>query len=81
MKQKDIALIIIIAFFSAVASFFVSNKLFVTPDNRAQKVESVDKIDATFQTPDKAYFNSNSINPTQSSQVGADSNQNPFNGK
>lgn len=80
MKQKDIALIIVIAFFSAVASFVVSNKLFVTPNNRSQQVEVVDPIESSFQTPDKKYFNSSSIDPTQSSAIGNGSNDNPFNG-
>ncbi len=80
MKQKDIAMIIVIAFVSAVVSFVVSNKLFVTPSNRQQQVEVVDPITSSFQTPDAKYFNSSSINPTQSSNVGGDTNQNPFNG-
>lgn len=80
MKQKDVALIIVIAAISAVVSFIVSNKIFVTPDNRQQKVEVVDPITASFQTPDKKYFNSNSIDPTQSSQIGTDNNQDPFSG-
>jgi hypothetical protein len=80
MKQKDVALIIVIAFVSGIVSFFVSNKLFVTPANRQQQVETVDAITPTFQSPDSKYFNSNSIDPTQNSQIGADNNQNPFNG-
>jgi len=78
MKQKDFVLIIVIAFISGVVSFVVSNKLFVTPNNRAQQVEVVDPITATFQTPDKKYFNSSSINPTPNSSNSGDSNQNPF---
>jgi hypothetical protein len=81
MKQKDIAVILIIAFISAIVSFVASNKLFVTPDNREQKAEVVDPITASFQTPDKKYFNSNSIDPTQAGVIGGDDNQNPFNGK
>ena len=80
MKQKDLALIIVIAAVSAVVSFFLSNKLFVTPDNRQQKVQVVDPISSKFTTPDARYFNSNSIDPTQQTQVGADTNENPFNG-
>lgn len=80
MKQKDIALIIVIAFISAIVSFFVSNKIFVTPANRQQKVEVVDRITPDFQPLDKKYFNGSSIDPTQTSQIGVDSNQNPFNG-
>lgn len=80
MKQKDVAVIIVIAFISAIVSFFVSDKLFVTPDNRNQKAEVVDSITATFQTPDSKYFNSDSINPTQSTVIGTDNNTNPFSG-
>jgi hypothetical protein len=81
MKQKDVALIIIIAFISAIISFVVSNKTFVTPANRQQEVEVVDKIEPSFQAPDKKYFNSNSIDPTQSSSIGTDNNQDPFSGQ
>ncbi len=80
MKQKDIALIVLIAGISAVASFVVSNKLFVTPANRQQQVEVVDVIDPSFTTPNNKYFNSNSIDPTQNSQLGTNNNENPFNG-
>lgn len=80
MKQKDIALIAVIAVISAIVSFVVSGKLFVTPSNRQQEVEVVDAINAAFNAPDKKYFNSSSINSTQNSTIGGDSNQNPFNG-
>lgn len=80
MKQKDIAVVIIIAFVSAIVSFIASSKLFVTPSNRQQKAEVVDAIDASFQTPSKKYFNSNSIDPARPSGVGGDTNQNPFSG-
>ena len=79
MKQKDIALIVSIAAVSAVVSFLVSNKIFVTPSNRAQEVQVVDPITDDFPMPDKKYFNSSSINPAQDSQ-GTDSNENPFSG-
>jgi len=81
MKQKDIALIIVIAFFSAIISFVISGKIFVTPANRQQKVEVVDVINSQFQTPSTKYFNTSSINPTQLVQVGGNNNQNPFNAK
>ncbi len=81
MKQKDIALIIVIAFISGVVSFVLSNKLFVTPSNRQQQVEVVDPINASFNLPSKKYFNSSSINPTQTPTInGNNNNQNPFNG-
>jgi hypothetical protein len=80
MKQKDIALIIVIAAISGVISLIVSGKVFVTPANRQQKVEVVDKITTDFVAPDKKYFNAQSIDPAQSIELGNGNNQNPFNG-
>lgn len=81
MKQKDIALIIVIAFISAIVSFLISGKLFVTPAGRAQKVEVVDVVESSFQQPSSKYFNKDSIDPTQLVQIGANNNQNPFSGQ
>jgi len=78
MKQKDIALIIMVVFISGIVSFFVSGKLFATPSNRHQQVETVDKITSDFNIPDQTYFNKNSIDPTQLIQIGDNNNQNPF---
>ena len=80
MKQKDLSVIIVVAFLSAIISFVLSGKIFVTPENRQQAVEVVDPVTADFKLPDSRYFNSNSINPTLDSQLGTDTNQNPFNG-
>lgn len=80
MKQKDIALIIVVAFISAMLSFFVSNKIFVTPKNRQQRVEVVDKITAEFKEPDKRFINPESINPILNTPLEPGTNQNPFNG-
>ncbi len=78
MKQKDIALIAVISIFSAVVSFIASNKIFVTPSNREQKVIVVDKINSEFTLPSTDYFNGNSIDPTQLVTIGANNNTNPF---
>lgn len=80
MKQKDIALIVISALVSAIISFVVSNRVFVTPANRQQKVAVVDSISTQFTAPSSKYFNAQSINPTQVVPIGSGSNQNPFNG-
>lgn len=80
MKQKDIALIIVIAAISAVISFVISGKIFVTPANRQQQVEVVDVINSNFQPPSNKYFNSQSIDPTQLVTIGNNNNQNPFSG-
>jgi hypothetical protein len=80
MKQKDIALIIVIAAVSAFASFFISRLVFATPENRQQKVEVVDKITNEFPMPRSKYFNSESINAAKLIQVTDNQNPNPFNG-
>lgn len=79
MKQKDIAVVIAVAFVSALLSFFLSSRIFVTPENRQQKVEVVDVINPEFDQPDSAYFNAQSINPARASQLGGTTNQTPFN--
>ncbi len=79
MKQKDVVLIIVIGFVSAVLSLVASNVLFGSPQKRQQKVEVVDAITATFSTPDTKYFNRDSIDPTRLIQIGQNNNQNPFN--
>lgn len=80
MKQKDIALILVIAVVSGVLSFIVSGKIFVTPENRSQKVEVVDKISTDFQQPSNKYFNDKSVDPSQSVEVGENNNTTPFDG-
>jgi len=80
MKQKDVALIIVIAAVSAVASFLVSGWLFGKPADREQKAEVVDVITSDFSLPDSKYFNANAVNPTQLIQIGEANNPNPFGG-
>lgn len=80
MKQKDIALIIVIAFISAIFSFFISGKIFVTPKGRQQQVQVIDVIKSDFVPPSTKYFNKDSIDPTQLVTIGNNNNQNPFNG-
>ncbi len=81
MKQKDIALLIIVVFVSAVVSLFVSRFIFASPANRQQKVDVVEAISANFPQPDARYFNGNSIDPTLLIQIGNTTNPNPFNGQ
>lgn len=80
MKQKDVAMIIVIAAVSAIISLVVSKFLFATPVKQHTQVEIVPAITATFPTPDSRYFNTNSIDPTQLIQIGNNNNTNPFNG-
>jgi hypothetical protein len=80
MKQKDLALIIVVVFISAVFSLILSKQTIGSPKNRQTPVEVVHKISDSFQLPDKKYFNDNSIDPTQIIQIGNDNNNPaPFN--
>jgi hypothetical protein len=78
VKQKDISLIIIVSFVSAMMSFFLSNALISTPENRQQQVSVVEPITAEFPEPDKKYFNEKSVNPTQLIRIGDTDNPNPL---
>jgi hypothetical protein len=79
MKQKDIAIIIIVVTISALASYFLSNALFAAPDDRRMKVEVVERIDTSFERPDAKYFNSQSLNPSKQIRIGDSPNNTPFN--
>ena len=78
MKQKDLAVLIVVAVVSAIASLLISKQFFTTAQDRSQKVEVIDKITSDFATPDNKYFNSQSVNPAQLVQIGQDNNQDPF---
>jgi len=80
MKQKDIALIIVIVAVSGIISFLASRWIFARPADRQQKAEVVDVITSDFPLPDSKYFNAQSVDPTQLIQIGNSSNPNPFGG-
>jgi hypothetical protein len=79
MKQKDWALVLVMAFIGAIVALLVSNMIFASPKNRHQSAEVVDPITANFPSPPSKYFNPEAINPTQPVQVGGSTNDNPFN--
>ena len=78
MKQKDMALILVIAVVSVVVSLLVSKAVFVPPKNRQQAVEVVQPITTDFPQPDSRFFNSNAFDPTQRITIGQNNNTNPF---
>ncbi|HSX44375.1 MAG TPA: hypothetical protein VLF87_00495 [Patescibacteria group bacterium] len=79
MKQKDIALIIVVIAISGALSLVASRMLITSPKNRQEKVEVVEPISADFKQPDNKYFNTNSIDPTQIIKIGDNNNNKPFN--
>lgn len=78
MKQKDLALIGIVAVVSGVLSIILSGIFLSSPEDRKQSVEVVQPITSNFERPSKDYFNDKSVNPTQTIQIGQDSNSKPF---
>lgn len=80
MKQKDIALIIVLVAISGVVSFVLSGMVFGRPADREQKAEVVDVITSDFALPPTKYFNNNSVDPTQLIEIGNSNNPNPFGG-
>jgi len=78
MKQKDIALIIVIVAVSAVISLFVSKSIFTSPKNRQQQVDIVQPITADFPKPDNHYFNTSAFDPTELITIAQNANPNPF---
>lgn len=78
MKQKDIALIVLIVAISGAISFFISKQIFASPKNRQQAVEVVQPITSNFPQPDSRYFNNQSFDPTQLITIGQNANPDPF---
>ncbi len=81
MKSKDVAIIIVVAFFSAIFAFIISNMLLASPNNLQTEVEVVEPISAEFRKADDRYFNEAAINPTQQIRIKENQNQDPFNGQ
>jgi hypothetical protein len=79
MKQKDIALILVISFIGLLMGVVVSNAVFGGAKNKKLTADKVIAITPDFQQPDKKYFNSSSIDPTQIIHIGENTNQKPFN--
>jgi hypothetical protein len=80
MKQKDLALIIVIVVISGIISLVLSNMLFASSADRQQEVAVVQPINSNFSVPSTKYFNAKSIDPTQTILIGNANNSNPFNG-
>lgn len=78
MKQKDIALILVVAAVSVVIAIFASRFLISSFGGKEQQAEVVDAISSSFVQPDARYFSDKSVNPTQTIQIGNGANQNPF---
>jgi hypothetical protein len=78
MKQKDIALIIVIAGISAIVSIFISKAIFSTTSNPLQ-AQTVQPIASYFPKPNSLYFNSGTFDPSKSITIDQNNNSTPFN--
>jgi hypothetical protein len=77
MKQKDIALLIIVVVAAGMFSFFVS-RYFISSGAKNLEAQVVEPISTEFQKPDERVFNDKALNPTQLIQIGNTSNSQPF---
>lgn len=78
MKQKDIAVIIIVAAVAGIISYFVANLLFGGEKKYTLKASVVEPISADFNPPSDTYFNKDAINPTKNITIGDSTNATPF---
>lgn len=70
MKKNDLFVIIAVAVFAGILSLVASNLLFTPKSTKDLTAQRIDTIQSSFQQPDKRYFNTESINPTQLIQIG-----------
>lgn len=78
MKQKDIALIVVIGVISAALSIVISKTVFSSATKKNVKVEIVQPITSNFPDPDPAYFNNTAFDPTKQITIGQSVNTDPF---
>lgn len=78
MTKENLSIFLVVAFISLIFSYFITASIFTPSSSRNQEVERVNAITATFPTPNKQYFNANSVNPVQTIQIGGNQNENPF---
>lgn len=64
MKKSDLSMVILVAFISIVAAFFLSNTLFGNLKEQSVDVKTIDTYSAEFIKPDIKVFNKEAINPT-----------------
>ena len=78
IKQKDLALLIIVVFISILVSMFASNLIFASKGYHLEQVESVPSISSRLNYPPKNYFNHSAIDPTPKTVISSN-NAIPFN--
>jgi ABC-type uncharacterized transport system permease subunit len=83
MKQKDIIVLVAIAFFAMIISSILANAIFSSSKHRNLKVPVVQVISSDFPQVSsddslKSIFNDQALDPTQLIKIGTSQNQAPF---
>lgn len=83
MKQKDIAMLVLVGFFAALISFFIAGIIF-SPKKYSSEVPTTQPVDSNLPDAknDPAYsgfLNPNAIDLTVPVQIGNSQNESPFN--
>ena len=69
MKKTDIAMIVIIASISVLATFFIAKAIVGDSYTGNTKVKTVEKIDSSIIEPSSDIFNKDAINPAVQVQI------------
>ena len=77
MKQKDIALVLVVAIVSVIISIFASKAIF-SGSLKPQQVVVTKPLSSEFPIPDSHYFNAQANDPTILITIGGSTNSNPF---
>lgn len=75
MKRTDIAMIILIASFSVLISYFVAGAILGDTQSEAVVVKTADPISPEVAEPDERIFNEDAVNPTVEVFIGAEGEQ------
>lgn len=78
MKKNEIALLLLIVSIVAIATYFIVDAIVGKAAAEPVNVEKAEKFSSQVVTPSDEIFNSNAINPTVKTQIGNQSNQQPF---
>ena len=72
MKKTDIAMIVLIAGISVVASYFAMNAWLGDPSEKKAEVKTMEVVSSEFVQPNNEIFNKSAINPTVEIVIGED---------
>ncbi len=79
MKKNDIAIIVGVAIVAGIFSYAVASFIFGGDKQYKLDAPEVQAITADFQSPDKKYFNKESLDLTKDITVQINTNNQPFN--